>query len=60
MRGCEGAIRPSPTCSSDGLLKKPSVSTADVRSEISRVVTPAQVTVGAAAGPAGGRSKNVA
>jgi hypothetical protein len=59
MRGADGAIRRRPTRSSDGLLKNPSVMIADAPSSISRVVTPAQVTV-RGAWPAAGRSKNSA
>ncbi len=58
MRGSDGAIRPAARPgSSDGRLKNPSVMTADVPSSMSRVVTPAQVTVSGEPGGAAARSK---
>ena len=57
MRGADGDSRRNPTSSRPGREKKPSVITADAPSSISSVVTPAQVTVNGASGPAVGASK---
>ena len=57
MRGGDGEIRRNPTLARLGREKKPSVISADAPSSISRVVTPAHVTVSAESGAAAGTSK---
>jgi hypothetical protein len=57
MRGADGDNGRNTTSNKRGREKKPSVISADSPSSISRVVTPAQVTVSGAPGSADGTSK---
>lgn len=58
MRGSDGVSLRRPTLSRSGREKNPSVSTADVPSDTSRVLTPAHATVTGDCGVADGTSKN--
>ena len=59
MRESDGVNRRSPTSSSVGREKKPSVSTAEVPSSTSSVDTPSQVIDSAVSGSASGTSKRL-